>query len=185
MTSPQAQAAEAKARQAAPAPPPAIPGAQSKTDAAAPAVKPPSDLAPNEALFDAINRGDMTAARDALNRGAELDARNVLGMTPLDLSVDLGRNDITFLLLSMRGDSGGSRLPPKPTQTAQAPAPPPVRHGRAVAERRAHVVMTAAVPAAASPRPAPASQKAPLYAGNGGAPIPQAGFLGFDPATGR
>ena len=62
-------------------------------------------MAPTAALFDAINRGDIIAARDALNRGADLNAQNVLGMTPIDLSVDLGRNDITFLLLSMRSGS--------------------------------------------------------------------------------
>ena len=31
------------------------------------------DLQPTDALFDAINRGDIAAARDALNRGADLN----------------------------------------------------------------------------------------------------------------
>jgi ankyrin repeat protein len=64
-------------------------------------------MPPTDALFDAINRGDIAAARDALNRGADLNGVNVLGMTPMELSVDLGRNDISFLLLSMRGEDGG------------------------------------------------------------------------------
>ena len=80
-----------------------MPGAQSQAGSAAPAERIPMDMPPTEALFDAINRGDIAAARDALNRGADIDARNVLGMTPLDSSIDLGRNDISFLLLSMRG----------------------------------------------------------------------------------
>src|SRR4051812_21472133 len=82
-------------KQAAPqqAPPPALPGASSNS-AAAPANRPANDMEPTDALFDAINRGDIGAARDAVSRGAELNGRNVLGMTPIELSVDLGRNDI-------------------------------------------------------------------------------------------
>ena len=87
----------------APAPPPALPGASSRGDAVAPATRLPNDMSPNDALFDAINRGDVAAARDALSRGADLEARNMLGMSPMELSVDLGRNDISFLLLSYRG----------------------------------------------------------------------------------
>src|ERR1700757_1385559 len=69
--------------------------------------RPPSDMEPTDALFDAINRGDIGAARDAISRGADLRGHNVLGMTPMELSVDLGRNDISFLLLSMRGEDSG------------------------------------------------------------------------------
>ena len=70
-------------------------------------------MSPNDALFDAINRGDIAAARDALSRGAELDAHNLLGMTPMELSVDLGRNDISFLLLSYRVRTAGRRPRPR------------------------------------------------------------------------
>ena len=90
-------------------------------------------------------------------------------MTPLELSVDLGRNDISFLLLSMRAaDDGRSRQAPaarttaKPPATKQAKQAPP--HPR--------------TPVAAS-APAPA-QTARLYSGDGGTPNPNAGFLGFD-----
>src|SRR5437868_4091148 len=65
------------------APPPALPGAQSQSGAA-PATKLPTDMSPNDALFDAINRGDIAAARDSLNRGADLSARNMLGMSPME-----------------------------------------------------------------------------------------------------
>ena len=72
-------------------------------------------MEPTDALFDAINRGDIAAARDAVSRGADLGGRNLLGMTPLDLSIDLARKDITFMLLSMRGgDSAPNRGPPTP-----------------------------------------------------------------------
>ena len=84
-------------RQAAPA---ALPGASATP--AAPANPNAGNLSPDAALFDAIERGDLAATRAALSRGASLSARNLLGQTPLDVAVDLGRNDITFLLLSLR-----------------------------------------------------------------------------------
>src|ERR1700757_3277395 len=62
-------------------PPPALPGA-ANAGAVAPPTRVPLDMEPNEALFDAINRGDIGTARDALSRGADLHARNILGMTP-------------------------------------------------------------------------------------------------------
>ena len=150
--------------------PPAIPGARTTDNDPAPADKLAADMRPTDALFDSVNRGDITAARDAIGRGADLDARNVLGLTPLDLAVDLGRNDITFLLLSLRGATGGVAPPPAesgksapPVRTAtrpqQHPAPRPV-----VAERPA------------------APPEARQYADTPATPVPQAGFLGFSGA---
>ena len=165
---PTVPAPQEKARQA---PPPALPGTRGEPSAVAPATKLPGDMQPTEALFDSINRGDTDAGRDAVGRGADLDARNVLGLTPLELAIDLGRNDLAFLLLSLRGASSASQ------QRAAAPAPLPTL---TAAERRAASRPSSrAVPAA----PASAAAGGPrLFAGNGGAPIPQAGFLGFDPA---
>ncbi len=161
------------AEKAAPPSPDAIPGARSRGPVA-PASRPIADMAPNEALFDAINRGDIATARDALNRGAELNATNILGMTPLELSVDLGRNDISFLLLSMRGEDAGrgsravagnakpdgkGAVAVKAAPKVAAKAPPPVR------------------PTAIAATPVVAPK---LFANDGGTPQPQAGFLGFD-----
>jgi hypothetical protein len=87
---------------AKPQPPPSLPGSHAQPMPVAPLDKNASDMNPNEALFDAINRGDTGAARDALSRGADPNTRNVLGLTPLEEAVDLGRNDISFLLLSER-----------------------------------------------------------------------------------
>ena len=109
------------------APPPAVPGAASNSANVAPATITPAEMEPNDELFDAINRGDIAAARDAISRGADLGGRNVLGMTPMELSVDLGRNDISFLLLSMRGDNG--RRPPA-SATAAAAKPQPAKPGK-------------------------------------------------------
>jgi hypothetical protein len=168
---------------AAPAPP-ALPGAASN-EPAAPAEKLPTDLPPTEALFDAINRGDMASARDALARGADLSGTNVLGMTPLELSVDLDRNDITFLLLSERAaDSSRSAGPAAAAMTKTANA----KGGKAgasalrpVAQASAATALGASVRAVRLPTaPTPMQPASVRYAGSDpGTAVPQAGFLGF------
>ena len=149
--------------------PAGLPGAQSNA-AVAPADKSAQDMDPTTALFDAINRGDLAAARDAVDRGADLNGHNILGMTPIDLSIDLSRNAITFMLLSNNAGSAGSGGPP--------PAAKPVR---TVASRQP---ASRAAPA----KPAPAAARSsvvhpgpmPTYAEvGGGTPAPSAGFLGF------
>jgi hypothetical protein len=155
-------------------PPPALPGAQSNKSVA-PADRSAADMEPNDALFDSINRGDITAARDAISRGAELSARNVLGMTPMELSVDLGRNDISFMLLSLRNGSESNKRQP---QTAEAAAKqPPGKQGKPVASHTMPVTRARATAPVQQPAPA---ETARLYSGDGGAPVPSAGFLGFD-----
>jgi hypothetical protein len=149
-----------------PAAPPALPGASSGSDTGTSASR--ADLEPTDALFDAINRGDISAARDAISRGADLRGQNVLGMTPLELSVDLGRNDISFMLLSMRG---GEDRAARPAPTAAAAKPPVTRQAKQPPPHKAASVVATA--------PAP-SQTARLFSGDGGAPNPNAGFLGFD-----
>ena len=149
--------------------PPALPGSKPGQDEAAPSDRTATDMNPNDALFDAINRGDAGAAKDALNRGADIDSRNILGLSPLELSVDLGRNDISFLLLSMRG--GGSSSGAAPVASA-APARPALTRAQARAAAQPQRQVTTSVKVVAPQRPQ-------LFAGNGGAPVPQAGFLGF------
>jgi hypothetical protein len=146
-----------------------LPGSKIEKFPAAPAERLATDMGPNEALFDSINRGDLKAARDAIARGAELDSRNILGMSPMELSVDLGRNDISFLLLSIRGSdrSSGRSAGKESAQTAAKTAP---------AARPAAKPVVRPVKAVAPVVPAPSRQ----FASDGGAPIPNAGFLGFD-----
>jgi hypothetical protein len=162
--------------------PDAVPGAKAR-EPVAPATRSASDMQPSDALFDAINRGDIAAARDALNRGADMSAVNVLGMTPMELSVDLGRNDISFLLLSMRGDDSGrgSRAVGRnvagdvPAGAAgKAAAKAPARGKAVVASRKGG---TAATKAEEAPKPTATPR---LFANDGGTPLPSAGFLGFD-----
>lgn len=162
------------------APPPAVPGARARPDSVAPANPSAADLPPTEALFDAINRGDIVGVRDAVSRGADLDGTNLLGLTPLELSVDLGRNDISFLLLSLRQPGDSPRGAPPVQQAGTAPQPTAAERRRAQQDAQAQARLAKkeqqAPAAAAAPSRAPA-----LFAGNGGTPVPQAGFLGFDP----
>jgi ankyrin repeat protein len=125
-------------------------------------------MEPNEALFDAINRGDIATARDALSRGADLHAHNILGMTPLELSIDLGRNDISFMLLSMRAADDTRPSQPRQARAAKPEPKPPARQAKRAPSR----AVAASAPAV--------SQTARLFSGDGGTPNPNAGFLGFD-----
>lgn len=147
--------------------PPGLPGAQS-TGPIVGAQRAGRNLSPNAALFDAIDRGDIAAAREALSRGANLNARNALGETPIQLSVDLARNDITFLLLSARGN--------EPAPGARPAATTPIR------EIAANRTGPAASP---PPAPAPAPRATPVQpirlSNDPGVPNPSAGFLGFGP----
>ena len=107
---------------ARPARPPALPGLAARR---APEPIPADDnanLSPTPALFDAITRGDLAAARDAVNRGADLNGRNALGLTPTDWAVDQGRNDILFFLLSSRGMAGNASGPTNARSAAAARA---------------------------------------------------------------
>ena len=161
--------------------PPALPGARAEPTAVAPAERSAADLPPTEALFDAINRGDLPTARDAVNRGADLNGTNVLGLTPLDLAIDLGRNEISFLLLTLRGGSGFN------TAGAPGPTAPQTRAQRQAAARAERDGVRAAAretragnAVAARASNGPPVQAPRLFAGQGGTPVPQAGFLGFD-----
>lgn len=144
---------------------PALPGLAARRPPAPIPADPAANLSPNAALFDAIGRGDLAAARDAVARGANLEARNALGLSPLDAAVDQGRHDIAFYLLSARDLTRAPAAPPPGTGLGAPPAamrPEPRR----------------AAPAAA---PAPATPRtARLWANDGGNPRPEIGFLGFD-----
>jgi hypothetical protein len=152
----------------------AMPGAKAR-EPAAPATRPAGDMQPTEALFDAINRGDIASARDALNRGADLNGVNVLGMTPMELSVDLGRNDISFLLLSMRGEDSGRGSRSVGRDTA-APAAKILQSAKETAPAKTAKVVNTPVAARSVATPK-------LFANDGGTPLPSAGFLGFGPRS--
>jgi hypothetical protein len=145
-------------RAAAPRPPPALPGIAARRAPEPIPADPNANLSPTAALFDAINRGDLPAARDAVNRGASLEERNVLGLTPIDAAVEQA-----------------------PPEASLSPAQRAARD-RAAAAEAARSARAAAVSlgAGSGPRgPAPATRPR-LFANDGGTPRPEMGFLGFD-----
>jgi len=182
-------------QEAARPPPPGLPGLQYRRGPEAIPADPNANLSPTEGLFDAINRGDLPAARDAVNRGADLDARNVLGLKPEEAAVDQNRNDILFYLLSVRGlyrNSGppdaaaqaAARTGRTPRNAREARAAEPVE-GEAPAPRGRRTRGGEQAPAGPSlDRSISAGPAAPrnprLWAGDGGAAQPDLGFLGFD-----
>ena len=163
------------------APPSALPGAQVNKDRVIPSEKGASDKSPNDALFDAITRGDVSSAQDAINRGADFNARNILGLTPLDESIDLGRNNITFLLLSLRPAPDTTSAPAKPFTSA----PPKLTGALSAPLPSSLAARPAATPAAtdgavgASPAKSTPAAPALPASGNAGTPNPKTGFLGF------
>ncbi|MGC9269512.1 ankyrin repeat domain-containing protein [Acidiphilium sp.] len=147
--------------------PPALPGATGVGNISAGPVTTANED-PTKLLFSAINHGDYTQARAAVSRGANLNARNALDETPIELAVELNRNNITFMLLSVRAEEGGGEATEQ-----QMPLTPVSR-----------------TIAASTRRPAPAltlhtrqdrAQTAPAIPDQPGVPNPSAGFLGFDP----
>jgi hypothetical protein len=146
--------------------PPALPGAgEAPGLATAPKLAPAVTGNPTTALFDAINKNDYNAAQDALSRGADLTAQDPLGETPLELSINLNRNSITFMILAARNETGtdaGGLATGQAVVTAAAPAP--VRH---------HTHVESAMMAA------PPASGAPAYGNASGTPNASAGFAGF------
>lgn len=126
--------------------------------ATGPSVSKPSIGNPTTALFAAVNGGDYNAAQDAISRGANLNAQNTLGETPLDLAVALNRSTITFLILSARNEDGGGDV----ADANAGPAP----------------VMAVASRSHAAPHARP-PVSVPVMGNNPGTPDPSAGFLGF------
>jgi hypothetical protein len=152
------------------------PGAQPQPSPGGAARQPRQGNA-TEQLFEAINQGEIADVRAAVAAGADISARNVLGLTPLDLAVDLGRTDVALYLMSL-GRGRERPLPPLQQDTATQREP----SRSAAQQRRAD---EAAIEAALRRRgPAVSGQGivavAPLWQGNGGTPNPAIGFLGFD-----
>lgn len=157
-------------------PAPALPGVAARRGVAPiPAETPPSSMNPNDALFDGITRGDIQTVRDAVARGADVNARNALGLTAVDSAVDRGRPEIMFYLLSMRGTGSA---PPPPERSAPDPRAQRAAAAAAASATRARPTREAPVQAASGIARLPL-----LWQANGGAPQPSIGFLGFDAGT--
>lgn len=140
--------------------------------ATSPNMQKPTSGDPTQQLFTAINNNDYRAAQDAVSRGADLRAVNQFNETPLDLSIALNRNDITFLLLGTRNElaaqgDNGSDVMGAPWTLGQTTKPAKNRQSRS---------SNAIVPVRAE-------QKVVIPSGATGTPDPQAGFLGFNPKS--
>ncbi|WP_304813221.1 hypothetical protein [Falsiroseomonas sp.] len=161
---------------------PALPGLAARSaPAPIPADPAAAGLSPNEALFDAVARGDLPAARDAVARGANIESRNALGLSPLDAAVDQGRNEIAFYLLSARDRTRMSAPPPPSVPGQPSPAEAIAARLGAAPPPGATVRAPMNTPPALAAQPAGALPVgARLWAGNGGAAQPDIGFLGFD-----
>ena len=155
--------------------PPALPGLAARRAPEPIPADESANLSPTPALFDAITRGDLAAARDAVNRGADLNGRNALGLTPVDWAVDQGRNDILFYLLSARGIAGSSG--PTSARSAAAARAEQERAERAAQQEALRLSRQAAAQGARAPS---VSIRPRLFANDGGAAQLESGFLGFD-----
>nr|WP_295738625.1 ankyrin repeat domain-containing protein [uncultured Acidocella sp.] len=140
-----------------------------------PQLKAPIGGDPTQELFTAISKNDYGSAQDAISRGAQLSAKNQFGETPIDMSIALNRNAITFLLLGSRNEiaaQGGGGTMGQPWTLNNTPSAPAKSSKQAKSHKQAPP--PAMQPAKASP--------APHYGNAGtGTPDPQAGFLGFGP----
>jgi hypothetical protein len=147
--------------------PQGVPGIGAPQLSTAPSVKKAETGDPTTQLFTAINNADYNSAQDAISRGADLNAQNSLGETPLAMSIALNRNSITFMLLSARNEDGddSGATSPAPATVAQTPltAPAPKYYST-------HTTATQ------SYRPSSA-----IPVNDPGTPNPSAGFLGFGP----
>ena len=150
-------------------PPPALPGGSGINPDSQSQVQIDNEN-PTKVLFTAINHNNYAEARAAISRGARLNAQNALGETPIEMSVALNRNNITFMLLSMRAaDGGASAASPAPAMATPIVSVGTPIHAR-VKQRAPSVDQTPAF------RPPSISQSL-------GVPNPAAGFLGFNGAS--
>ena len=143
--------------------------------ASGPQLQKPASGDPSQELFTAINNNDYASAQDAISRGADLNAKDQFGETPLDLSIALNRNNITFLLLGTRNELatqglGGTMGAPWTLNNT------PISGTKPAGYRSVRAV----VPAEAQTRSTPHSA---IQASSTGTPDPQAGFLGFGPKS--
>lgn len=147
--------------------PPALPGAAVPAVATGPVLAKPDIGDPTAALFAAITKGDDSAAQYAVGRGADLEAQDQFGETPLDLAIALNRTSIVFLLLQTRNELA-----------AQGNGPEPMGAPWTLDQNAAPLTKQ---PAAYQPPPAPAQKPHATGPVNNGTPDPNAGFLGFGP----
>lgn len=81
-----------------------------------------------EQLFDAVHANDFAAVQASVAAGADVEASDRWGMTPMELAIDKGYFEIGHYLVAVRNFSRSS--------TDQRPAPPVVSDGSPFASPR-------------------------------------------------
>lgn len=118
-------------------------------------------------LFKAVNSNDFAGVQGAVAAGADLDATDRWGLSPIDIAVDKGYFEIAHFLLSVRnfrppperGSAGGSRTaaPATASPALGAPALAPREPAASPPPAEAAPAAQAARPATESSEPNPAA----------------------------
>jgi ankyrin repeat protein len=58
----------------------------------------------NAELFDAVKNGDLAYVQKLISKGADVNAKDNIGMTPLMAAAEEGRKDVCELLISKGAD---------------------------------------------------------------------------------
>lgn len=167
-------AGAASAQDAPNVPPPPPPPPSDSATVAPPPPPPQGDIVnkSTEDLFNAVAANDFAAVQAAVAAGAELDAVDRYGLTPVDIAIDKGHYQIAHFLLSVRnfrppeGDRvlPAAPVPPRPAPVPRAPAGAAGAAGAAAGKARAadtrrppssEEVSAAYPPAPAEPQPDP------------------------------
>lgn len=79
------------------------------------------------ALFEAVEKNDLSAVRAAVADGARIEARSLFGMRPADLAIDKGHYEIAHYLLSLHNVREAANA--AGAKDASAPNPPEATEG--------------------------------------------------------
>ncbi|MEO5337754.1 MAG: ankyrin repeat domain-containing protein, partial [Magnetospirillum sp. WYHS-4] len=116
-------------------------------------------------LFDAVRANEKAKVQAAIAEGADVNVRNSLGMTPIDIAVDRGFYDLAHFLLSHRGAiAKGDATPSAPGPLAAEPVPvPSVQKTEILGApgKPSQYVTVPSAPPQAVERPAPEPVQAP------------------------
>jgi hypothetical protein len=130
------------------------------------------DGALTQQLFDAVHANDVAAVQASVGAGADIDARNQWGLTPVEIAIDKGHYQIAHFLASVRHFRRPGAGRPTPLHEGDAkPTPQPRTASQAEPVSAAgEAGAAAATPSFRTPlsrdrAPAPAVDKSPFDPG--------------------
>lgn len=103
-------------------------------------------------LFDAVFANDFNAVQASVAAGADVEARDQWGLTPVDYAVDKGNFKIAHFLISRRNQESRALLTKQ--ENARATEEERKSISRAVEQSKAAVAATARAPVSATAAPA-------------------------------